>query len=146
VKRTTRIERKTRLKSGGFKRSKTKTPRQVKRARVRERERARRQRARRERDRLRAYGPPERRRSVKLMECLVPGCTNLSVNAHTENGGTGRKADACTIANICEQHHTLRDDSIHALGSAKVFNVCHRVDVFAAAEVIERDHPTRKVA
>lgn len=75
------------------------------------------------------------------MRCLVPGCQNPAVNAHTKNGGTSRKADAKHVANICEDHHTYRYDSIHDLG-AEGFNRAHDVDVFAAAGEIERQHPT----
>ena len=101
---------------------------------------------RRDREWARAYGSKERVKAVKRMECLVPSCRNRSENAHTESGGTGRKADARTVANVCKAHHTLRDDSMHRLGSAVLFNEVHNVDVFVAAAMIEQLHPTRKVA
>ena len=72
----------------------------------------------------------------------MPGCRNTSENAHTESGGTGRKADASTIANICADHHTLRDDSLHHLGSPVLFNRIHDCVVAEAARVIERKFPT----
>ena len=103
----------------------------------------RRNHARYAREWARAFGSPERADAVKQMECLVPGCRHLSENAHTEGGGAGRRADACTIANICKRHHTTGNDSFHQLGSAELFNAAHNVDVFEAARAIEREHPTK---
>ncbi len=95
---------------------------------------------------VRCYGSVRRVKAVRAMECLVPGCHYLAENAHTEGGGMGRKADACKVANICENHHTSRNDSFHALGSARAFNRHHEVDVFASAQAIEREHPTARAA
>lgn len=62
---------------------------------------------------LRIYGPPERREWVKSLACLgrLCGgrCEGAIDNAHTVNGGKGRKADADTIVPMCRAHHRLYD-------------------------------------
>lgn len=94
----------------------------------------------------RAYGSLERVLAVQDMRCLVPGCLHPAVNAHTKNGGMSRKADARWVANICEDHHTRQDDSLHHLGSVELFDEMHEVDAFGAAAAIERMHPTLRSA
>lgn len=137
------------MKRTGFPRP---TLEQIRAAKQRKREKPRRRALpkvnlkRSAREFVRCYGSVKRVKAVRAMECLVPGCHYLAENAHTEGGGTGRKADASTIANICEDHHTRRNDSIHALGSARAFNRYHKVDVFAGARAIERDHPSARAA
>ena len=58
----------------------------------------------------RAYGSKKRVAFVKSLPCCVAGCRAAwmcepSENAHTVNGGMGRKADANTIAPLCHGHH-----------------------------------------
>lgn len=153
------------MKRGGFKRDSEATARRRRRARERAldrhystsgspprrpravtKEAKRRKRQRRDREWLRAYGSIERVKAVKAMQCLVPGCTTRAVNAHTKNGGMGRKADAKWITRICKAHHTDGNDSMHWLGSAEAFNRHHNVDVFEGAAEIERLHPTALAA
>ena len=57
----------------------------------------------------RIYGPPARRAWVKSLPCIVCGHVP-SENAHTENGGMGRKADYDTIAPMCRTHHRAFDE------------------------------------
>lgn len=101
-------------------------------------------RPRRKAERLRAYGPPERREAVRAMQCAVPGCSDRSENAHLVTGGTGRKADADTVANLCAGHHRLGSDSLHRLGSVARFDDVHGTDLWACAEAIEAMYPTRE--
>jgi hypothetical protein len=62
----------------------------------------------------RAYGGEERVEWVKTLRCavwcLIGACEGETVNAHTENGGMSRKADAKTIAPLCDKHHREYDD------------------------------------
>lgn len=54
----------------------------------------------------RAYGSKARVAFVKSLACRVSGCMDGPVeNAHTVNGGMGRKADANTIVPLCRAHH-----------------------------------------
>lgn len=54
----------------------------------------------------RAYGSKARVAFVKSLGCCVSGCMDGPVeNAHTVNGGMGRKADANTIVPLCRAHH-----------------------------------------
>ena len=48
---------------------------------------------------------------VKLLPCAVPGCvsTQERENAHTQNGGLGRKGDYQTIIPLCRTHHSVLD-------------------------------------
>ena len=100
--------------------------------------------ARRKKEWTRSYGSPERVMAVTLMGCAVSWCTGLSQNAHLETGGTGRKADADKVVNLCIRHHLWNDDSLHALGSAKAFDMVHDTDLYAIAEDIESLFPTKK--
>lgn len=53
----------------------------------------------------RIYGSKARARWVKMLPCVgcgrVPTADVPNVNAHTETGGIGYKADAATIAPLC---------------------------------------------
>lgn len=53
----------------------------------------------------RIYGSRERVKRIKALPCHVCGLYGSTENAHTENGGTGRKADWDTIVNLCVTHH-----------------------------------------
>ena len=55
-------------------------------------------------ERERIYGPKGRVEWVKSLPCLICQRTP-SENAHTENGGMGRKADYTTIVPLCAAHH-----------------------------------------
>lgn len=101
-----------------------------------------RRKRRREKSFLRAYGSLERVLYVKGLICAVPGCREFSENAHTDNGGTGRKADADRVANLCRGHHRTRDDSLHNLGSKEAFARVHGVDLDEVAAKIEQAWPT----
>lgn len=77
---------------------------------------------------LRIYGPPERRAWVKAQACIV--CIAIHPvfgfvsghchNAHTENGGKGRKADYTTIVPLCASHHKRYDEHQYPCDSPKV--------------------------
>lgn len=59
----------------------------------------------------RIYGSKARVRWVKAQPCVSCGAQDgASHNHHTQNGGTGRKADASTIVPLCPSchhaHHT----------------------------------------
>lgn len=72
--------------------------------------------ARKPSETVRIYGPPDRREWVKRQRCWYGvefssmHCAGETVNAHTETGGTGRKADADTIIPLCASHHELYDN------------------------------------
>lgn len=147
------------MKRSGFRTNPKKRAKQLREWRIRAAKRAR-ARARKKRskpinpinrerkkaERLRAYGPPERRRAVRAMECAVPGCRRLSENAHLTTGGTGRKADASTVANLCAKHHRTDTNSLHKLGSVERFDAVHSTDMWARAQAIEEAYPTERAA
>lgn len=91
---------------------------------------------RKAREFARKYGSEERCYYVATLHCVVPSCTRTGwmENAHTESGGTGRKADAETIVPACAKHHRTGADSLHNLGRES-FQHAHGVDLeIAAAE------------
>lgn len=90
----------------------------------------------------RAYGSEERVKAVKAMTCEVESCDRLSENAHLTTGGTGRKADADSVANLCYEHHRTHPRSLHNLGSVERFDATWDTDLWAASERIEKAHPT----
>lgn len=53
----------------------------------------------------RIYGSAERVRRIKALPCHVCGLYGSTENAHTENGGMGRKACWDTVVNLCSTHH-----------------------------------------
>lgn len=63
----------------------------------------------------RIYGSRERVEWVKSLPCVV--CSyGPSENAHTENGGMGRKADYTTIVPLCHAHHMDYDEECFPVG------------------------------
>jgi len=80
----------------------------------------------------RAYGSEDRVAWVKQLNCVACGRTPCE-NAHTANGGMGRKADASTIIPLCKPcHHDL-----HVQGR-RVFEASWTVDLARAAERTEQ--------
>jgi hypothetical protein len=65
--------------------------------------------ARREREFARSYGSRERVLWVQSLPCCRCG-RRPSDNAHTENGGRGRKGDATVIAPLCRPCHRAYDE------------------------------------
>lgn len=97
---------------------------------------------RRQSEWTRAYGSRDRVAFVASLPCLVTTCAApKSENAHTESGGTGRKADADTIVPLCQTHH--RD--LHQYGPSH-FATAHRItpqmlqDAARATEIAWRAH------
>ena len=95
-------------------------------------------RTRKEFDRI--YGSRERVRKINAMPCCNCG-KYPSENAHTEGGGTGRKAGWRTIADLCAWCHRLAPNSYHALGSAEAFRLEHGTDLIARAAVLAVEVP-----
>jgi hypothetical protein len=86
-------------------------------------------RKRRQSEFARTYGSKARVAFVKSLPCVVRHCGDWRIeNAHTETGGMGRKADASTIAPICQRHHR----ELHQVGT-HTFQAVHRVDLAACA-------------
>ena len=81
----------------------------------------------------RIYGSVARVAWVKSLPCLVAswGCGGPIENAHAENGGMGRKADAETVVPLCRSHHAV----LHAVGVAS-FQAAHALDLTAEARRI----------
>lgn len=63
--------------------------------------------ARKKREFARAYGSKARVEWVKRRRCCMCAVVGYSENAHTEGGGTGRKAHHTTIAPLCGPHDGL---------------------------------------
>ncbi len=80
----------------------------------------------------RIYGSKERVEAIKTLVCYACG-KERAENAHTENGGTGRKAGWETIADLGPNCHTLAQDSLHRLGSVEAFDRVHGTDLRARA-------------
>lgn len=59
---------------------------------------------RKTREWTRAYGSKERVAFVKSLACANCGIVGYSQNAHTKNGGAGRKGDYTTIIPLCGPH------------------------------------------
>lgn len=81
-------------------------------------------------EQYRIYGSPERQAFVRSLGCLIDGGPGELV--HTATGGTGRKADASTLINLCRAHH----HELHQHG-AKTFETQWGVDLKASAAWIE---------
>lgn len=78
-------------------------------------------RERSERQFARKYGSIQRVEFVKSLACFAGSChVRPSENAHIENGGTGRKANADKIIPLCHAHH-VEFDAGHARFAAKYF-------------------------
>lgn len=56
----------------------------------------------------RIYGSKKRVEWIKSLRCSSCGVVGYSQNAHTENGGMGRKADHTTIVPLCGPHDGLQ--------------------------------------
>lgn len=82
----------------------------------------------------RIYGSRARVAWVKTLRCCVHtlGCIGPIDNAHTENGGMGRKADARTIVPLCNHLHR----KLHAMG-AESFQRVYRVELRAEAARVD---------
>lgn len=78
----------------------------------------------------RIYGGRKRVEWVKSLPCIVASaeCSGAIENAHAENGGLSRKADADTIFPACNGHHGL----LHRQG-VRWFQSHYGVDLKAAA-------------
>ncbi len=83
----------------------------------------------------RIYGSRARVRWIKAQPCVVGsrGCEGAIENAHTENGGIGRKADAATIVPLCHRHHA----DMHLFG-ARAVQTAWRVNLTLAASATEQ--------
>jgi hypothetical protein len=72
---------------------------------------------------------------VRLLPCLV--CGRTPSDPHHEpprsRGGTSEH-----LTPLCADHHTLRSDSRHALGSNERFREAHGIDLEAAARHIDQ--------
>lgn len=83
---------------------------------------------RHEREWTRAYESLERVLWGKRRRCIV--CRALpSENAHIENDGKGRKADADKIVSLCHEHHDELDNG----DGREAFEQEYAVDLAAAA-------------
>lgn len=91
---------------------------------------------------LRAYGSEKRVRFVKSLPCLVNNaeCSGPIENAHIENGGMGRKADADKIVPLCQHHHREQ----HA--GPVTFVQKYTLDLPAAAARVDALFQERKAA
>lgn len=85
----------------------------------------------------RCYGSEERVEWVRSLPCIVPGCRQLSENAHIIGDGAGRKADADKIVPLCVMHHRSGQYALHHLGREE-FEGTHMVDLGALALDTER--------
>lgn len=61
-------------------------------------------RKRKAKTKLEQFGPKERRRFVRTLACIVPGCNGPSENAHNPSVAAGGKA--ADVSPICRAHHT----------------------------------------
>ena len=92
--------------------------------------------ARRKKEFARCYGSKERVEWVKHRLCFavlgVSLCEGKIENAHTENGGMGRKGDASTVIPLCARHHR----SLHQIGP-DAFQRAYGIDLHTAARLTE---------
>jgi hypothetical protein len=88
----------------------------------------------------RIYGSKERVRRMKMRPC--DGCGRVPTeewpndNAHTENGGMGRKAGWETVVTLCKPCHYLLDD---VWGSVEMFDRVKGVDLRAVARLLSEE-------
>ncbi len=89
--------------------------------------------ARQRREFARAYGSPERVAWVKGLSCTVCGITPCD-NAHTANGGAGRKADYRTIVPLCSGRFDAEGchAELHRIG-VRTFEETYRINLASAA-------------
>lgn len=80
----------------------------------------------------RVYGSKERVAWVKSLPCAACQRSNCQ-NAHTENGGMGRKADYDTIVPLCPDCHA----ALHRMGT-ETFSRLWSLDLSAYAAQVER--------
>jgi hypothetical protein len=82
----------------------------------------------------RIYHSRERVRFVATMPCLVRDrmCDGPIQNAHTANGGMGRKAGYETVVPLCRWHH----NQLHHVG-AETFQRGHHVTLAWSAGSVE---------
>ena len=80
----------------------------------------------------RIYGSKERVEWVKSSPSVASGLRPC-VNAHTVNGGTGRKADACWIVPLTDAEHR----ELHRIGKES-FNAQYGVDLDTCAMRTEK--------
>jgi hypothetical protein len=66
---------------------------------------------RRKKNHERAYGGTDRIEWIKSLKCVVCESSPCE-NAHTQNGGMGRKGDADSVVPMCHDHHAM----LHSLG------------------------------
>ncbi len=77
---------------------------------------------------IRCYGSKARVEAIKALACWA--CQNeMAENAHTQNGGTGRKAGWETIVDLGRNCHRR----LHALGSVELFDAEFGTDLRARA-------------
>lgn len=83
---------------------------------------------------VRAYGSRLRVEWVKGLPCVVPSAIHGGEieNAHTQNGGAGRKADARYVVPMCRDHHRY----LHQHGQ-EAFQATFVVNLNAAARRTE---------
>ena len=83
----------------------------------------------------RVYGGKRRIAFVKSLPCIVAGpeCSGAIENAHAENGGMGRKADASSVFPCCGGHHGL----LHRQG-VRWFQSHYAVSLSEAAATTQR--------
>lgn len=63
---------------------------------------------------------------VRNIPCLV--CGKPSRAHHLEVNGIGIKGSDYSCVNLCDNHHTIKDESIHKLGTVN-FERYHEVDL-----------------
>lgn len=78
----------------------------------------------------RAYGSPERADFVNWLACVVCGYSPCE-NAHIENGGMGRKADARFVVPLCPKHHREQE------GRTEAFQAQYGIDLYDYAAKTE---------
>lgn len=86
----------------------------------------------------RIYGSKARVAWVKSLPCA--GCNRgPCINAHTESGGTGRKADHTTIIPLCERCHRIQ----HDMGWEALMLVHPKAWYAKVTELAWQDHQSR---
>lgn len=88
----------------------------------------------------RCYGSQERVEKIKALPCHNCGKRHAE-NAHTEGGGTGRKAGWRTVADLCSVCHRTGKDSLHNLGSVERFDAVHGTRLRERAQQLAREIP-----
>ena len=95
---------------------------------------------RRQSEFARCYGSKERVQAIKALPCW--NCRKRHAeNAHTESGGTGRKAGWETVVDLCGVCHRTGSSSLHNLGSVDAFDREHGTDLRARAQWLAENLP-----